>query len=194
IAGDPRIVKYVDVPLQHMSSPVLRRMRRGISGDRQVALLDHVRERIPDVAIRTTLITGFPGETDADHARNVETVEGGAFDRLGVFAYSPEEGTPAHDLPDAVPPELAEERRAELMAAQQRIHFGRNAARIGQRVDVLVEVVDRGARTARGRTPHDAPDVDAGVRIEEAGEDVEVGRVRSVRITGTDAYDLVGVP
>src|SRR5438046_9617161 len=98
MARNPRVAKYADLPLQHMSDRMLHAMRRGITGPRQRALLDRVRERVPGVAIRTTLIAGFPGESDADHGESLAAVRAGLFDRLGVFTYCREEGTPSHDM------------------------------------------------------------------------------------------------
>jgi ribosomal protein S12 methylthiotransferase len=191
IAAEERIVKYVDVPLQHMSDALLRRMRRGITAERPRALLERIRERIPEVAIRTTLITGFPGETEADHAENLAHVRDGWFDRLGVFVYSPEEGTPAFSMDGAVPEEVARERRDALMEAQQAVHFAWNRRQVGRRLPVLVEAVDAGAGTATGRSPYDAPDVDGVVHLRPA-RGATPGRVVPVLVTGTRDYDLEG--
>ena len=193
IAGNERIAKYIDMPLQHVSSNMLRAMRRGLNGERQRALLETIRRMIPDAAIRTTLISGFPGETDADHAELLEFVREGWFDRLGVFTFSREEGTPSHGMADQVPAALAEERRAELMKAQQELHLARNREMVGRELDVLIEEHVPLKREAVGRTEFDAPDVDGVVRI--AGiETVQPGAVIAVRITAADGYDLVGEP
>lgn len=194
VARNPRVAKYLDLPLQHMADPMLKAMRRGISAARQRALLDRIRERIPGVAVRTTLITGFPGETEADHRASLAAVEAGSFDRLGVFTYCREEGTPSHDMPDQVPAETAAARRDELMAAQQRVHLGRNRARVGTTVDVLVETVDPFGRSAMGRTEHDAPDVDGKVRVAPVPKGTRPGGFLSVRVTAADGYDLVAEP
>lgn len=193
IAANPRIVNYVDLPLQHMSTPVLRRMRRGTTGEKQRALLERIRRIVPDVAVRTTLIAGFPGETDADHGANLDAVRAGLFDRLGVFAFSREEGTPSHDLDGQVPLEVAEARRDALMAAQQEVHFAWSEARVGRTLDVLILEVDPFSGTARGRTAWDAPDVDGEVHVQDARA-LEVGSLAAVRVTGRRDYDLVGVP
>jgi ribosomal protein S12 methylthiotransferase len=169
-------------------------MRRGISADRQRALLERIRERVPGVAIRTTLITGFPGETAADHAASLGAVQDGLFDRLGVFTYCREEGTPSHDLPDQVPAETAAARRDELMAAQQEVHFARNAPRVGTTVDVLVETVDPLGRSALCRTEHDAPDVDGKVRVAPVPTGLRPGSFLRVRVTASEGYDLVAAP
>jgi ribosomal protein S12 methylthiotransferase len=168
-------------------------MRRGLNGKRQRALLETIRRMIPQAAIRTTLISGFPGETDADHAELLAFVREGWFDRLGVFTFSREEGTPSHDMADQVPAALAEERRAELMAAQQDVHLGRNREMVGRTLEVLIEEFLPLKSEAVGRTEFDAPDVDGVVRI--AGLDTaQPGAVIPVHITAADGYDLVGEP
>ncbi len=191
MATNDRIVKYVDLPLQHMSGAMLRRMRRGINAQTQRALLERIRETIPDVVVRTTLITGFPGETAKDHAENLAWVQDGHFERLGVFPFSREEGTPSYDMSDPVPTSVATERRAELMEAQQGVHFQWCEAQVGKTLEVLVEDVDAFRRIATGRTAWDAPDVDGGVRIEDV-EGVRAGELVSVVMERADGYDLVG--
>jgi ribosomal protein S12 methylthiotransferase len=194
VAANPRVAKYLDLPLQHLSGRMLRAMRRGIDGTRQRALLERIRERIPGVAVRTTLIAGFPGETEADHAASLDGVRAGLFDRLGVFTYCREEGTPSHDMPDQVPPEVASRRRDELMAAQQEVHFARAAAKRGAVLDVLVERVEPFGRRAVGRSEHDAPDVDAKVRVEPAPPGARPGDFVRARVLAADGYDLVAEP
>jgi ribosomal protein S12 methylthiotransferase len=193
VARNPRVAKYLDLPLQHASDRMLRAMRRGITGARQRALLDRARERIPGVAIRTTLISGFPGETPVDHEESLALVRGGAFDRLGVFAYVREEGTPSHGMADQVPARTREARRAELMEAQREVHFARNRAKVGTTLDVLVERTDPVARETVGRTEHDAPDADGVVRVRPAVV-ARPGSFVRVRVTAADGYDLVGAP
>src|SRR5262245_36566405 len=194
VARNPRVAKYLDVPVQHLADRMLRAMRRGISADRQRALLERIRERIPGVAVRTTLVTGFPGETDADHEESLAGVAAGLFDRLGVFTYCREEGTPSHDMPGQVPAAAAARRRDELMAAQQRVHLARNAGRVGSTLDVLVETVDPWGRSAVGRTEHDAPDVDGKVRVAPIPAGLRPGQFVRVRVTRSDGYDLVAEP
>jgi ribosomal protein S12 methylthiotransferase len=197
IAANGRVVKYVDVPLQHASDRMLRAMRRGIGAERQRRLLETIRRTVPGVAIRTTMIAGFPGETEADHGAVLDLVREGWFDRLGVFPFSREDGTPSHDLPDQVPAEVAERRRGEIMEAQAEVHRAKNAAKVGRTLDVLVETVDPLRRRAVGRTEHDAPDVDG--RVHLAGVcGARPGSILPVRVTGVDAgsdgYDLLGEP
>lgn len=191
IAGNDRIVKYVDLPLQHMSGRMLTRMRRGISAERQHALLERIRDVVPEVALRTTLITGFPGETAEDHAESLAYVRDGWFDRLGVFTFSREEGTASYDLDGQVPPEVAEERRAELMEAQQAVHFAFNRDKVGRTLDVLVEEIDAVRDTASGRTAWDAPDVDGRIHV-AGGGGLRPGTVVPVAVTGVSDYDLEG--
>ncbi len=193
MAANERIAKYVDIPLQHVSDRMLRAMRRGISGKRQRDLLAQIRRLLPTAAIRTTLISGFPGETAADHAELLAFVREGWFDRLGVFTFSREEGTPSHDLPDQVPAALAEERRGELMEAQQAVHLARGRARVGTELDVLIEDYVPLTKQATGRTEYDAPDVDGVVHLEGV-EQARPGAIIRARMTAADGYDLRGVP
>ncbi len=193
MAQNERIVKYVDMPVQHVSDRILHAMRRGITGPRQRALLETIRRRVPGVTLRTTLISGFPGETEADHRELVEFVREGWFDRLGVFTYCREEGTPSHDMPGQVPASLAEQRKEEILEAQQAVHLARNEARVGEEVEVLVESWDARARAALGRTPQDAPEVDGSIRVEGV-DHARAGAFLRARITAADGYDLVAQP
>ena len=193
MAANERIAKYVDLPLQHISDDMLRAMKRGINGKRQRELLVRIRERIPGVAIRTTLITGFPGETQAHHDEMVSFIKEGWFDRLGVFPFSREEGTPSYDMAGAVEPALMEARRAELMAAQQAVHFDRAQAQVGRTLEVLLENVEPLTGRATGRTEHDAPDVDGVVHIHGL-EGGRAGAVIPVEIESAEDYDLRGRP
>lgn len=193
IAGNERVVKYVDMPVQHVSDRILHAMRRGITGPRQRALLETIRRRVPGVTLRTTLISGFPGETEADHRELVDFVREGWFDRLGVFTYCREEGTPSHDMPGQVPASLAEQRKEEILEAQQAVHLARNEARVGEEVEVLVESWDARARAALGRTPQDAPEVDGSIRVEGV-DHARPGAFLRARITAADGYDLVAEP
>ena len=190
IAQNERVAKYVDLPVQHVSDRMLRAMRRGINGARQRALLERIRTRIPGVALRSTLITGFPGETQADHDELLAFVREGWFDRLGVFTYSREEGTSAYDMGDEVPAEVMEARRGELMEAQQAAHHAYNRALVGSTLDVLIETAPPMGE-ATGRSQHDAPEVDGIVKVRGL-EMARPGAVVPVRITETDGYDLVG--
>jgi ribosomal protein S12 methylthiotransferase len=186
-----KVVPYVDIPLQHAHPDTLRRMRRGGSAASHAALLDRFRRVIPGVALRTTLIVGFPGETDAEFDALLRFVRDTAFDHLGVFAYSHEDGTPAAALADDVPEDVKEARRAALLELQQGIAFARNEAAVGRRVEVLAE----GAHPETehllvGRMSTQAPDVDGVVLIQDG--DAPPGEFVLVEITEAAGYDLVG--
>jgi len=189
MAAEGKVCAYVDVPLQHVSDPVLERMGRGTTRARVERLVRTLRERIPGVTLRTTFLTGFPGETDEDFDELMQFVRDVRFDRVGCFPYSCEEGTPAADLPGQVPPQVARERRDALMAAQQSIAFALAADRVGSRELVLMEEgapSDDGLRPARSRA--EAPDVDPLILV--GGEDVPApGEFVEVEIVGSSGYD-----
>jgi ribosomal protein S12 methylthiotransferase len=187
MAGYPQVLPYVDIPLQHAHPAVLRRMRRPSDVNWVRRTVMTLRERIPQVAIRTTFIVGFPGETDEEFAFLTDFIEAVEFDRVGVFTYSHEMGTPAVHLRDDVPEELKEERRGLLMEIQQPISLAKNQALIGQRLDVLVE--GQGEGLSVGRSYRDAPEIDGLVLMEEAAP---VGEIVTVEIAGALEYDLVG--
>jgi ribosomal protein S12 methylthiotransferase len=212
IASLPNVVKYIDIPLQHMSDGMLTAMRRNISRSQQEELLYKLRERIPGVAIRTTFITGFPGETESDHRQLVEFVDEFQFDMLGVFKYSHEDGTPAGTMDDDeslhVPDELKIEREAEIMLTQQRIAF-ENAAYLAEQrseFEVLIErpaanktrgrrttgVVDAGALYV-GRCYHQAPQVDSITHVHSSAE-LSPGQLVRCTIVDSDGYDLIARP
>jgi len=188
----PRVVPYLDIPVQHVSGPMLRGMRRGVSAEQVQGILWRLREEVPGIAVRTTLISGFPGETDRDHAELRRFVEEYRFERLGVFVYSHEEGTPAFAREDLVERAVAEERRAELMAIQKRIHLERNASLVGATLPVLVDGRAPNGTGFVGRTFADAPEVDAVVRLPDGA--LASGELRDVRVTAFDEYDLVAEP
>jgi len=184
----PQLCHYLDVPLQHAHPDVLRRMKRPHGAIER--LVERVRERVPDIALRTTFIVGFPGETEAEFDYLRGAVEQLRFDRVGVFAYSQEEGTPAHDLPDQVPDVRKERRRRELMLLARRLSHELNQRWIGQELDVLVESTVRGrdgAVRGVGRTYRDAPEVDGVVFVEGL---VTVGDFVRARVVGATDYDL----
>ncbi len=187
MATHERIVHYLDMPLQHAHPNILRRMHRPAP---EIAL-DHIeklRRAIPDIALRTTFIVGFPGETEAEFQTLLDFVQAVQFDKVGVFQFSPEPGTPAAMLPNQVPAEIKEERWARLMEVQQRISLRRNQAQIGRVLDVLVEGHDRGI--SYGRSYRDAPEVDGLVLFPGHAP---VGEIVQVRITGALEYDLEGL-
>jgi ribosomal protein S12 methylthiotransferase len=186
-----RVVKYVDMPLQHASADTLKRMRRGGSADSHLELLGRFRRAMPDAAMRSTFIVGFPGETESEFDELLAFVHAARFDHLGVFTYSHEEQTSAHRSDDGVPESVKEERRDRLMLAQQRIAFEKNEARIGTIADVLVE----GAHPETehllvGRAAMQAPDVDGQILLNDGYADP--GTFARVEFTETAGYDLVG--
>ncbi len=190
MARNPRVVPYVDVPLQHADAKVLRAMRRGGSPERLKGLVSEIREVIPDVAIRTTFIVGFPGETEAEFQVLEDFVREQRFDNMGVFTYSPEEGTRAEPLGDPVPEEVKEERQDRLMALQQEISAGVNEERVGRGMRVLVDRIAEGVALARG--PLHAPEIDGHVRIMRSamGALPTPGRFEDVEIVDSHIYDL----
>ncbi len=195
LASEPKAVKYLDLPLQHAAAKILKQMRRGGTRASLERLIQGVRERVPGLAIRTTFITGFPGETDEDFTELLRFIRNAEFDRVGVFTYSDEEGTPAHKLPDKVDPRIARQRRARLMKEQARISRRRNRSRIGQTLRVLFEGESKETPLLwQGRTEGQAPDIDGCVLINDApaGLISSPGEFVNVLITEAHEYDLIG--
>lgn len=192
IRDEKKICHYLDIPIQHASDRILKRMGRRTSKQELIDIVGKLRKEIPDIVLRTTLITGFPGETEEDHEELKEFVDEMEFDRLGVFTYSPVENTPAAEMADQVPEEVKEERRDELMELQQEISYDRGQDRIGQELLVMIEgkVADESAYI--GRTYGDAPKVDGYIFV-QTGELLMTGDFAKVRVTGALEYDLIGV-
>lgn len=192
IRDEKKICHYLDIPIQHAADHILKRMGRRTSKQELIDIVGKLRKEIPDIVLRTTLITGFPGETEEDHEELKEFVDEMEFDRLGVFTYSPEENTPAAEMADQVPEEVKEERRDELMELQQEISYDRGQDRIGQELLVMIEgkVADESAYI--GRTYGDAPKVDGYIFV-QTGELLMTGDFAKVRVTGALEYDLIGV-
>lgn len=192
IRDEKKICHYLDIPIQHASDRILKRMGRRTSKQELIDIVGKLRKEIPDIVLRTTLITGFPGETEEDHEELKEFVDAMEFDRLGVFTYSPEEDTPAAEMTDQIPEEVKEERRDELMELQQEISYDRGQDRIGQELLVMIEgkVADESAYI--GRTYGDAPKVDGYIFV-QTGELLMTGDFAKVRVTGALEYDLIGV-
>jgi ribosomal protein S12 methylthiotransferase len=190
IAASERIVPYLDMPLQHASDRMLRRMQRRVSRVETESLLATLRQRIPNLVMRTTFITGFPGETAADFDELVGFVRAQRFERLGVFTYSFEPDTPAAKLPGHLPEEVKLERRARLMAEQQEIAFAWNDSQLGRRLEVLIDAAVRDEKNAWiGRSYADAPDVDGVVYV--TGERISAGSFVPCEVVGRSGYDLV---
>ncbi len=188
---EPKICHYIDLPIQHASDAILKRMGRRTSKAQLIETVERLREEIPDICIRTTLITGFPGETEEQHEEVMDFVDQMEFDRLGVFTYSPEEDTPAAEFEHQIPEEIKEDRQAELMELQQDIAFELAENMIGQTVLVMIEgkVADENAYV--GRTYKDAPNVDGLIFI-MTDEELVSGDFAMVKVTGAQEYDLIG--
>ena len=188
---EKKICHYLDLPIQHASDRILKRMGRRTSKKQLVEIIRKLRREIPDIILRTTLITGFPGETEEDHQELMEFVDKMEFDRLGVFTYSAEEGTPAASMDGQIPEELKEERRDELMELQQEISLEKGNEKIGQELLVMIEGKVSGESAYIGRTYGDAPNVD-GYLFVQTGELLMTGDFAKVRVTGAMEYDLIG--
>ena len=188
---EKKICHYLDLPIQHASDRILKRMGRRTTKAELVAIVNKLREEIPDIVLRTTLITGFPGETQEDHEELMEFVDEMEFERVGVFTYSAEEDTPAYSYPDQIPEEVKEERRADVMELQQEIAFEHCENMVGKVLDVMIEgkVADEPAYV--GRTYMDAPNVD-GLIFVNADEMLMSGDFVRVKVTGANEYDLIG--
>ena len=188
---EPKICHYLDIPIQHACDAVLKRMGRRTSKQELIDIIEKLRQEIPDICLRTTLITGFPGETQEQHEELMEFVDEMEFDRLGVFTYSPEEDTPAAGMPGQISEEVKLERQAELMELQQKIAFDAAEAMAGQEVMVMIEgkVADENAYV--GRTYRDAPGVD-GLIFVETEEELMSGDFARVKVSGAIEYDLIG--
>ena len=191
IAGSEKILPYLDMPLQHINDTMLKRMQRRVNRDQTVELVHKLRDRIPNLVLRTTFITGFPGETDAQFEELKEFVSDSKFERMGVFTYSLEPGTPAEKLGDHLPEEVKNARRDELMELQQKIAFDFADTLVGYELDVLIDSETDEPGVFAGRTFADAPDIDGTVFVEAEG--IEPGDIASVIIAARQDYDLVGV-
>jgi ribosomal protein S12 methylthiotransferase len=190
----PNVLPYLDLPLQHSHPEILRAMNRPWQAEVTGGLLQRVRNQLPGAVLRTTFIVGYPGETERHFEHLLAFVQEQQFDHVGVFTFSPEEGTPAADLPDAVPQAVALERKDRLMALQQPIAAARNAAWVGEIVDVLIEQAHPSSGVMIGRSARFAPDVDGEVRVQPSpgGMVAAPGQLVPVRITAAHPYDLEG--
>lgn len=191
IASEPKVCHYLDIPIQHGSDRILKRMGRRTDSGQLREIVGKLRERIPDIALRTTLITGFPGETEEEFEELMAFVDEMEFERLGVFAYSQEEDTPAAAMEDQIPEEVKEDRRARVMELQQEIAFEKSEAMVGKILDVMIEgkVADENAYV--GRTYMDAPGVDGYIFV-QTGAELMSGDFVKVKVTGAVEYDLIG--
>ncbi|GGG08677.1 30S ribosomal protein S12 methylthiotransferase RimO [Pontibacter amylolyticus] len=184
------ICKYLDMPLQHVSDNMLKTMRRGISKRRTIELVDQIRQRVPDIALRTTLIAGHPGETEQDFQELYDWVEETRFERLGIFTYSHEESTHSHTLEDNVPDEVKQERADAIMELQQGISVELNEEKIGKTYKVLFDRKESGYFV--GRTQYDSPEVDNEVLVPADNQYVRLGDFANVKITDASDFDLYG--
>jgi ribosomal protein S12 methylthiotransferase len=191
MAEHDSVCEYVDVPFQHADLSVLRRMGRPGDGETYLALIERLRAAMPDIAIRSTFLVGFPGEGEAGFDRLLEFVEAAQLDRAGAFCYSPEEGTPAAEMDDQVPPRLAQERYHELMMLQQTISLARNERWVGRELDVLVESPGEAEGEWIGRSFRDAPDIDGTVKL-SSQRPLRAGDFARATIVEAEPYDLLG--
>lgn len=190
MAKRDNICNYLDIPLQHISDNMLKTMRRGITKRRTMELIDTIRQKVPGISLRTTMLLGHPGETDADFKDLMKFVEDYEFDRLGVFTYSHEDNTHAYSLPDDVPAEVKEERADELMNLQQEISLKKNEEKIGKTYKVLFDRVD--GNYFIGRTEADSPEVDNEVLVLKNDNFARIGDFANVKITNAEDFDLYG--
>ena len=188
---EPKVCHYLDLPIQHANDAILKRMGRRTSRQQLIDIIGKLRREIPDICLRTTLITGFPGETKEQHEELMDFVDEMEFDRLGVFTYSPEEGTPAALMPDQIREEIKEERQAELMELQQEIAFDNAQDMVGREVLVMIEGKVAAENAYVGRTYRDAPNVDGLIFI-NTDEELLSGDFARVKVTGAVDYDLIG--
>ena len=191
IASERKICHYLDMPIQHCSDDVLKRMGRRTSKDELIAIIHKLRDRIPDIVLRTTLIAGFPGETEENHQEMMEFVDEMEFDRLGVFTYSAEENTPAAVMDNQLPEETKCDWRDEIMELQQEIAFDKSESMIGRELLVMVEGKIANEPAYVGRTYMDAPGIDGNIFI-NTGEEFISGDLVRVKVTGANEYDLIG--
>ena len=189
----PTVCNYLDMPLQHVSDNMLKAMRRGTTKEKSTKLVEAIREKVPGIAMRTTFLVGYPGETEDDFNQLVNWVEEMKFDRLGVFTYSHEENTHAHKAIDDVPAEVKKERAEQLMDVQRDISRALNKKKIGKTVKVLFDRKE--GEYFIGRTEHDSPEVDNEVHVKAEGDTyVRIGDFANIKITSAEDYDLFGVP
>jgi ribosomal protein S12 methylthiotransferase len=186
------ICKYIDIPLQHISDKILSSMRRGLTSAKTKNLMDEIRNRVPGIAIRTTFISGYPGETDDDHNQLIRFIEEMQFERMGVFIYSHEENTRAYYLNDDVPADVKKERSDELMTVQQKISRLKNEKLVGRKLKVLFDRKE--GEYFIGRTEFDSPEVDNEVLVDAKTNYVRVGDFAEIEITSCEEFDLFGNP
>lgn len=188
--NEPRICNYIDLPLQHISTPILKNMRRGVDKEQTINFVRNARNRVPGIAFRTTFIVGFPGETEEQFEELCDFVREMKFERAGVFAYSPEEGTPAYEMEDDVPQEVKQERVDTIMEIQQNISLEINEKRVGTVEKVLIDRIEGDYYI--GRTQYDSPEVDDEILISIDDNELNVGDFVNVKLIKADYFDLYG--
>ena len=187
---NPKICHYIDLPLQHVSTPILKAMRRGVDHEQTVEFVKKVRSYVPDIAFRSTFIVGFPGETEEQFNELIDFIKEMRFERAGVFAYSAEEGTPAYELEDDVPEDVKKARVDKFMDVQQDISLEINSKRLGRTEKVLIDRTEGGYYV--GRTQYDSPEVDDEVLISMKDNDLQIGSFVNVKIIQADYFDCYG--
>ena len=192
MASRKNICNYLDIPLQHASSNMLQLMRRGTTCEKTESLLQNIRSAVPDIALRTTMLVGHPGETEEDFQELLEFVEKWKFERLGVFTYSHEEGTHAYQMKDDVDPEIKNERANKLMELQEQISFEMNNLKIGRTFKTMIDRKESGYFV--GRTEYDSPEVDNEVLIDANQNYLRIGDFANIKITEAREFDLIGIP
>ena len=192
IAENPKVLNYIDMPVQHIDLRILKSMRRGTSPEKIVRIIETLRKEIPDIVIRTSVIVGYPGETERAFGKLFDFVKHTQFDRLGAFLFSEEERTPASRLPGRIPRHVAEKRLEKIMKLEKSIIVNRNKSLVGSELEVIVDGPAGGGKIA-ARTHGDAPEIDCVITI-ESNKSLKSGAVLKARVTGYDGYDLVGVP
>ena len=188
--NEPRICNYIDLPLQHISTPILKNMRRGVDKEQTINFVTNARNRVPGITFRTTFIVGFPGETEEQFEELCDFVREMKFERAGVFAYSPEEGTLAYEMEDDVPQEVKQERVDTIMAIQQNISLETNEKRVGTTEKVLVDRIEGDYYI--GRTQYDSPEVDDEILISVESAELNIGDFVNVKLVKADYFDLYG--
>ncbi len=187
---NPKVCTYMDMPLQHINSRILRSMKRGLGGEKTIELIRKIKKIVPNMALRTTLIVGYPGETEAEFQQLMDFVRDSKFERLGVFTYSHEEDTAAFLLNDNVPEDVKQDRRNKLMMLQQDVSYELNKQKIGSTLKVIIDRKENDNYI--GRTEYDSPEVDNEVIINNYNSKLSVGQLYNVTITNSDFYDLYG--
>ncbi len=189
IAELDKVVKYIDLPVQHISDPILKAMGRNVTRKQIETLIRQMRKEIPELMLRTTVITGYPGETEDNYLELLDFVQEFRFERLGAFTYSHEEGTRAYKLPDDIPADVKEQRKNEIMELQAEITYLKNKELIGKKIPVIIDEIDTEINAAIGRTQWDAPEIDNSVLI-PLPVSANIGDIVNVKITNADIYDL----